>query len=75
MDIEARMRSGEPCFEATGELCRVRDARSGCACIAAADEIARLRALLDERDAERATLRRALNDVLGKASDALRATT
>jgi hypothetical protein len=43
-DIVERLRAGEPCNEDGNLPCKVRDARSGCACTIAADEIAKLRA-------------------------------
>lgn len=44
-DLLARLRAGEPCSD---DPCRVKEARSGCICAAAAAEIERLRALLAE---------------------------
>ncbi len=42
-DIVQRLRDAEPCIE---DICKMRDARSGCCCASAADEIERLRAAL-----------------------------
>jgi hypothetical protein len=44
-DIVQRLRSGEVCIN---NPCRMMDARSGCACAEAADEIERLRAERDD---------------------------
>lgn len=41
-DIVERLRIGEPCSEA-GYQCKVMEAKSGCHCAIAADEIERLR--------------------------------
>lgn len=45
-DIVERLRSGSICSDIhdTGSCCRVMEARSGCECAEAADEIERLRA-------------------------------
>ena len=40
-DLVDRLRAG-----ICGDLCRVRDARSGCECAEAADEIERLRSII-----------------------------
>lgn len=45
MDIVERLRAAETCSEA-GQRCRSMEARSGCCCATAADEIERLRAAL-----------------------------
>lgn len=42
-DLIARLRNGEPCIE-FNDCCEVMDARSGCTCAEAADELARLTA-------------------------------
>ena len=42
-DIVERLRAGGPC----PDPCRVQEAKSGCTCAEAADEITRLRAALD----------------------------
>lgn len=46
-DIVERLRGAETCRE-SGRPCRAMDARSGCCCAAAADEIERLRAANDK---------------------------
>jgi len=44
-DIVTRLRAGYPCKEAAADgCCKVMDARSGCICAEAADELARLTA-------------------------------
>jgi len=44
-DIVKRLRNGEPCKEASADgCCKVMDARSGCICAEAADELSRLTA-------------------------------
>ena len=46
IDIAKRLRNGDLC-RSGNDLCKVRDARSGCECAIAADEIERLRAALE----------------------------
>lgn len=46
-DILEVMRTGMPCVDA-GRRCKAMEARSGCDCARAADEIERLRAALKE---------------------------
>ncbi len=42
-DIVERLRSGEPCCEASGNnCCKIKEARSGCLCAEAADTITAL---------------------------------
>lgn len=43
-DIVERLRNGEPCRATSGVRCRFMDARYGCLCAIAADEITRLTA-------------------------------
>lgn len=46
-DIVEKLLNGFPCLEGTSDhTCRVRDAKSGCLCATAADEIEKLRAAL-----------------------------
>lgn len=46
LPLVERLREGLPCEE--GMVCRVKEARSGCRCAEAADEIERLRAALQD---------------------------
>ena len=55
-DIVERLRNGEPCRATSGVRCRFMDARYGCLCAIAADEITRL-------TAENEKLRAALWDI------------
>ena len=68
-DIVERLRNGEPCRATSGVRCRFMDARYGCLCAIAADEITRLTAEVEQntidfeeyrRDVER--LRAALRE-------------
>lgn len=58
-DIVERLRNGEPCLDPSGVRCRIMDARYGCLCAIAADEIVRITA---EVERLRAALEAALED-------------
>lgn len=45
--VISRLRDGVSCDDSQGKRCRMMEARSGCTCAMAADEIERLRAALE----------------------------
>jgi hypothetical protein len=61
-DIVERLRNGEPCRATSGVRCRFMDARYGCLCAIAADEITRLTAEVEKVGRDYNTVRDAHDD-------------